>query len=148
MAISVTKPPLVAVTDRVGEGLTNGAQVFANALLLQLAQWFDLTIVVAAADAPAECFAERVVCVPPAGNGELEVSNSIVSRIRLQKSSLLYNLGATDFSCRVSKILHARAPNVPVVNHFQVLLDVCAEFEGWNREQAWELAHSQRSLVA
>lgn len=145
---SGAKHAIVVVTDRVGEGATNGAQVFADALLLQLAQWFDLTIVAAHAEAPHECLADRVVCPPTAENGELEVPSSIVSRVRLEKASLVYNLGATDFSCRVTEAFRARAPHVLLVNHFQVLLDVCAEFEGWGREQAWELSRTQRSLAA
>src|SRR5579859_1351318 len=144
MPAPVTKTPIVAVTDRVGEGATNGAQVFANALLLQLAQWFDLTIVAAHADGAPECLAEKVVFAAPGENGEVEVPSSIVRQLRLQSASLIYNLGATSFSCAVTEKLHARAPKVPLVNHFQVLLDVCAEFEGWSAERARELAQPQR----
>lgn len=148
MPAPVTKLPVVAVTDRVGEGSTNGAQVFANALLLQLAQWFDLTIVAARADAAPECLAEKVVLVASRENGEVEVPSSIVRQIRLQSASLVYNLGGTSFSCAVTEKLHSRAPKVPLVNHFQVLLDVCAEFEGWSPERARELSKPQRSLAA
>lgn len=148
MPAPVTKTPIVAVTDRVGEGATNGAQVFANALLLQLAQWFDLTIVAAHADDAPECLAEKTVLAAPGENGEVEVPSSIIRQPRLQSASLIYNLGATSFSCAVTEKLHARAPKVPLVNHFQVLLDVCAEFEGWSAERARELAQPQRSLSA
>jgi glycosyltransferase involved in cell wall biosynthesis len=147
MPALVAKPPIVVVTDHVGEGATNGAQVFANALLMQLAQWFDLTVVAAHSNAAPECLAEKIVLAASGENGEVEIPSSIVRQLRLQSASLIYNLGATSFSCAVTEKLHTRAPKVSLVNHFQVLLDVCAEFEGWSSERARELAQPQRSLA-
>lgn len=38
--------------------------------------------------------------------------------------------------------------HLTLMNHFQILLDVCAEIEGWDRERAWQLARPQRLLAA
>jgi len=140
------KTTVVAVTDRLGECLSNGSQVFANALVLQLAQWFDVLIVTAQAEAPHECLAGRLLVVPQGATGELP--NVIVHRLRHVPKSVLYNLGATAFSCGVVERLHAHVPEVALVNHFQVLLDVCAECEGWETESADALAPPQRTLAA
>jgi glycosyltransferase involved in cell wall biosynthesis len=147
MSLNAGKPPIIAVTDRVGENSTNGAQVFSSALLLQLAQWFDVTIVAAHADDPAGCLAPKVVPVPVSEDGAPQVSGALMHQLRLESAGLLYNLGATSFSCRVAQAFHKRAPDVPLVNHFQVLLDVYAEHEGWSDEAAAELAESQRALA-
>jgi len=139
--------PVIAVTDRVGEGSTNGAQVFASALLLQLAQWFDLTIVAAHADDAPPCLANRLLRAA-SGTDDPHLACAVVSKTLLDSTSLIYNLGGTSFSCALSAALHKRRPAVPLVNHFQVLLDACARYEGWDPARATELASDQRELAA
>lgn len=142
------KATVVVVTDRVGKGSTNGAQVFANALLLQLAQWFDLSIIAAHVENPPECLVERVIVAESGRGGEQELSRLLLRRVRLDKTSLLFNLGGTAFSCGIVEALRAKEPTVPLINHFQVLLDVCAECEGWDPQSAAELANPQRRLAS
>jgi glycosyltransferase involved in cell wall biosynthesis len=147
MLLSDGKPPIVAITDHVGANPTNGAQVFADALLLQLAQWFDVTILAAPADHPPDFLASKVAIVPVAEDGTPEISSALMHQLRLDSAGLLYNLGATTFSCRVTEALHRLVPRVPLVNHFQVLLDVYAKHEGWSEEEATRLAESQRAVA-
>jgi glycosyltransferase involved in cell wall biosynthesis len=142
-----SKGSIIAITDRVGDGATNGAQIFANALLLQLAQWFDITIVAGNCHNPAACLARRIVLVPQRDDGTVEISSAVLSQLQAESPALVYNLGATSLCCRVAEWFQNRAPKVPLVNHFQVLLDVYAEQEGWDRQRASELAASQRTLA-
>ncbi len=147
MSLSDGKTPIVAITDHVGAHSTNGSQVFADALLIQLAQWFDVTILAASAAHPTGAVPSKVVIVPVAEDGTPEISSALMHQLRLDSAGLLYNLGATTFSCRVTEALHRLVPNVPLVNHFQVLLDLYAKHEGWSEEEAARLAESQRALA-
>lgn len=141
------KPQVLVVTDRLGEGLTNGAQVFANALLPKLAQWFDLTIVVGHSEHPDPCLADRIIVAPPQEDWDIGIPSAIMRMARLDQASLVYNLGGTTLSCSITERLVKSIPSVPLVNHFQILLDICAEYEGWNPEQASDLARSQHWLA-
>lgn len=145
---------VLAVTDRVGEGLTNGSQVFSDALLTQLAQWFDLTIVTARAVRPSPFLANRLVMVDESDvpvRPEGEASNPpdpLGGQVDLDSIALIYNLGATAFSSRIAEILTRIIPDIPLVNHFQVLLEVYAHHEGWDDRGAEELGRNQNILAA
>jgi D-inositol-3-phosphate glycosyltransferase len=146
MADTGSRPTIVAVTDRVGGALTNGAQVFAHALVEQLAQWFDVTVVARDAVEPPAHLADRLF-VPEADEGGDWLSAAMIDRLQLEHVALLYNLGATAFSCQVTEALADRAPEIPLVNHYQVLLDAYAREEGWSRDAAAALGRSQESLA-
>jgi hypothetical protein len=146
MSANSSSPQIVAVTDRIGEKLTNGSQVFANALLLQLAQWFDLKVVVAEAIDPHSCLAGRVFVMPPDNDGT-PVPGVIAEQLRLEDVGLLYNLGATAFGCAMTEAIRQRVPGIPLVNHYQVQLDQYARVEGWDRERGAAASELQRSLA-
>jgi len=139
--------PVIAVTDRVGEGSTNGAQVFANAILLQIAQWFDLTIVAAHENGLRDCLVHRVLRIPDDADHP-RAQGGVVSAKLLDSASVLYNLGGTALSSAVSAELLRRRPDVPLVNHFQILLDEYARYEGWDAGGAAQLGSVQRELAA
>lgn len=136
---NVDKPAILAVTDRLGDEPHNGSQVFANALLTQLASWYDLRVVVPegqGGDWP-------VIEVPK----DIDV-HSKASATAWPDISLIYNLGATSFACRASEWAARLLPNVPLVNHFQINLACYAEHQEVDSTSALSFADEQARVSA
>lgn len=135
---------ILVLTDRIGANLANGSQVFVNAILVQLTKWFDLIVVVANAVQPSAKLKQSLIIVTE--NRE-PFPDWLVRRVDLNAIKLIYNLGATSFSCRIAEAVCRLLPGVPLVNHFQVLLREYARHEGWSDEQAKELGSVQEMLA-
>lgn len=116
---------ILAVTDRIGPQPTNGAQVFAEAILRQLTQGFEIEVLVAETqNGPCEPF--PVFGVP--GDADALPAAALTPH-------LIYNLGATSWSCRVASLAARRWPKAALVNHFQLNLAAYARFEQMSPER-------------
>lgn len=144
--IQKRRPSVLAVTDRVGENLTNGAQVFADALLCELAKWLNLTVLVHTCSTQAHdrpfVVLESTTVLP-----KESLVDWLARSLRGVQPDLIYNLGATSFACKVSAILVERYPDADLVNHFQVNLASYAKQEGSTDEQICELANIQHEVA-
>jgi glycogen(starch) synthase len=120
--------------------------VFANALLLQLSRWFDLTIVAQTAVNPAEALAKKLVIMPPTEKDKLP-SHWVSRELDLSRFSLIYNLGGTSFSSLVTRLVADLMPGVPLVNHFQIVLSEYARHEGWGDEEARYVGLTQQFVA-
>ncbi len=123
---------ILAVTDRVGAGLTNGSQVFGDALLRGLARRVSISVAANLTDRSGEAF-ERCVAIPDGRDEDL--AYMLEREFDLSSFSSFYNLGGTSYSCRVARLLRQMRPATPLVNHFQVNLATYAAVEGAPAEE-------------
>lgn len=136
MTVKKYKPRILVITDRIGDQLTNGSQVFSHALIQQLSYWYRLTVIAEEGSAPALHPKTNLIL---AGSGE---DNGLEPVFR-HTYALIYNLGATSFSCSITLAVAKILYDVPVINHFQVILEAYGHFEGWSTKQAKELGRVQ-----
>jgi glycosyltransferase involved in cell wall biosynthesis len=136
---------ILAVTDRIGGNLTNGSQVFADALLRRLAEHTEIAVVANTADGDAGRFTQ---CVELPDGTDEDLAAALASGLDLNDYTVFYNLGGTSYSCRVSRVLHELRPFVPLVNHFQVNLATYARHEGANAEECSREGNGQSEAAA
>lgn len=152
------RPNVLITTDHVGEAPENGAQVFADAMVHALCQWYDVTVVVRAGagrdetarlartGATAKHEDCTVLRVPPEEMGTL-LPAWLDARVEAAPGTVLYNLGGTVFSNVAALAIRQRHPVLPLVNHFQVNLRRYAEIEGREPEICAELEGLQRAVA-
>lgn len=140
------RPALLAVTDHVGDNLSNGAQVFADALLSELTRWYDVTAVVHSNGGSPSDRRYRVLDSSVARRGE-PLTDWLSRTLRGAPVDLVYNLGGTAFACSVSTILAHWYRGARLINHFQVNLAAYATHEGAEDDQIRDLALLQRTVA-
>ena len=107
----MTRPEILVITDKVDGPLTNGSQVMAAAVIAGLKNFFNIrTIVEEDRDRLPNLFPDQV--------------------------SLVYNFGCTLFSSGLTARIHALQPDLPIVNHFQVVLPEYARNEGYDASES------------
>jgi glycosyltransferase involved in cell wall biosynthesis len=141
----LNRPAILAVTDRVGQHLANGSQVFADALLQNLGNHLDLKVIVEAAqgatsDRPYRVLDSSLRAVEP-------LTDWLRRSVRDMRVDLVYNLGATAFSCGATEILAHIYPRAKLVNHFQVNLASYAAHEGAANEQVRAFGNAQLAVA-
>jgi glycosyltransferase involved in cell wall biosynthesis len=131
------RPAVLAVTEWGAGSARNGSQVLARAILERLEVWFEVHVLVPEG-APG---GPRVWAMPR------EFGAAEGPALALPPVSLIYNFGATSFSCRASEWASRARPDVPLVNHFQVNLGCYARHQGLDAAQAQALVQEQARVA-
>jgi glycosyltransferase involved in cell wall biosynthesis len=99
---------ILVVTDHLDGPPSNGSQVMASAVIAGLTKWFNIrTIVEEDKDSLPALFPDQI--------------------------SLVYNFGCTIFSSALTARIHSLQPNLPIINHFQLVLPEYARNEGYDQ---------------
>ena len=128
------KGKIILVTDRLGSFYLNGAQVIATAIIRELAGSFDLTVVVRDIFSDIQSFDVTVIRIDLTCSNVVELLSSVMN----DDVCLIYNLGATSFSCEITNALISMNKAIPFINHFQLILPEYARLEEWGGD---EIAH-------
>lgn len=134
---------ILVITDKISGTLTNGSQVMALALLKALSKSHYLKIIVQQNEEPVAGLNAEIFELQLDDERLGEKIQPFIS----ETTSLVYHFGATLFSAHLATIIYSLAPNIPIINHFQLVLPEYARNEGYSEEQSSELEYYCRFVA-
>ena len=80
-------------------------------------------------------------------NDGLALADYLTSHVDVAKYDLVYNLGGLIFGCNIVYLLSLTNPALPLVNHFEILLDPLARTEGYGTQTVLLKGASQKAVA-
>ena len=138
--------PIIVLTDKVSGALNNGSEIMASAVLRALGQWFQLEIIVRTKEEVPDDFPAQVITFDEDSDDLGEALSAILQKYE-SDFGIIYNLGGTVYSSKLAAMLSHIAPQLVVINHFQLVLPVYAQYAGYSQVEANEIGLHARYLA-
>jgi glycosyltransferase involved in cell wall biosynthesis len=135
---------ILVITDYYREQSENGSEVFCGRLIAYLRQAHQVDVL-----ARASPGSRADINVADALWSDVEtVGRFLFEKVDVHRYECVYNLGGLAFGCRIVEFVRILFGAIPLVNHFQTLLEPLARVEGYSDEEAARFGDPQRKAAA
>lgn len=141
---------ILVVTDRLGQELKTGSDIFCNALLDELRKYHEIVALgrsYAALTESQVLETGELIVNEATANDSRQLMQFIREHVTVQDFDLIYNLGGLVFNSKAINLLRMLAPELPVINHFQTLLVEYAKQEKLNELLQLQARDQQVSCI-